>query len=87
MSKQRATAGKRQRELNKQAKAAAKRDRRQRLAEEAAAAPGDGDRSETPTGELLDLIEALHRQFEDGQISFEVFEQRKEELFARLQVD
>ena len=87
MSKQRATAGKRQRELNKQTKAAAKRERRQRIADESASEPVAGDSSEISDAELLELIEALHNQFDSHEIDFETFEARRADLLARLKVD
>jgi hypothetical protein len=73
--------------LNKQTKAAAKRERRQRIADEPDAAPEEANRSEISDAELLELIEELHRQFDDHQITFETFEERKAELLGRLKVD
>ena len=42
---------------------------------------------ELSAGELLQLVEKLHKQFEDEVISFEDFEEQKAELMARLPVD
>ena len=41
---------------------------------------------ELSAGELLQLVEKLHKQFEDEVISFEDFEEQKAELMARLPV-
>ena len=92
MAASRTTFEKLQRDRAKQAKAAAKREKRQQRAAEAE------NREETPVdvtsygeelsaGELLQLDEKLHKQFEDEVISFEDFEEQKAELMARLPVD
>ncbi len=95
---QRTTFAKLQRERAKKAKAEAKRQRRQgklkpedevTVEVEEAATPeidvtGEGEPSPE---ELLKLVETLHRQRERGEISMEEFEDRKTELFERLQVD
>jgi proline racemase len=94
MGTQRATFSKLQRERAKKAKAAAKRERRldrstATTAEDGSVAvvtlpDGDGDLS---AAELLDLISLVHSQLEAHEISFEEFEERKQELFARLPLD
>ena len=42
---------------------------------------------EIPADQLLKMVADLHQQFEDDEISFEEFEDRKTELFALLSVD
>ena len=89
MGAQRTTFEKLQRDRAKKAKAAAKRERRLEKNE-------DGDAGETevtvPTeGELsapqlLELIEQVHRQFENKEISLEELEERRTELLARLPI-
>lgn len=84
-----------QRERAKKAKAAAKRERR--LDKGAVAPPqsgpgyGAGTAAQDPDGpdttRLLELIEQVHRQFEDHEISYETFEERKADLLARLPID
>ncbi|MCB1258680.1 MAG: hypothetical protein KDB26_16325 [Microthrixaceae bacterium] len=84
-----------QRDRAKKARAAAKREKRfekideddntgaeslERLSE-----MKEGD--EIPPDQLLEMVAELHRQFEDEQISFEEFEDRKMELFALLSTD
>jgi hypothetical protein len=87
---QRASFGKLQRDRDKKAKAAAKREKRQDrsagLTEDAPeiTIPQEG---EVSAADLLVLVERLHKGFEDGTINYEDFEQQKSELFARLPID
>lgn len=86
MSKQRATFAKRQRDQDKQAKAAAKRERRQsRLDQDAEAAEPTG-RVHDQEG-VLAALAALHQSYEDGEVGLEEFELRRDELRDRLRVD
>jgi len=92
MAASRTTFEKLQRDRAKQAKAAQKREKRQLRAAEAAAGeetPVDVTTygEELSATELLQLVEKLHKQFEDEVISFEDFEEQKAELMARLPVD
>lgn len=84
-----------QRDRAKKAKAAAKREKR---FEKQAAAENTGAESlerlstmkegdEIPPDQLLEMVAELHRQFENDEISFEDFEDRKMELFALLTTD
>jgi hypothetical protein len=87
MATRRTSFGKLQRDRAKQATAAAKRERRQdrSTAEEAEAViPEEGELS---AAQLLTLIEQIHKQFDDKQIDFEEFEEKKAELMARLPID
>ncbi|MEI7886862.1 MAG: hypothetical protein WCJ04_05660 [Actinomycetes bacterium] len=86
-----------QRDRAKKAKAAAKRDKRldkspedaltrdedEEMIELSTFAEGD----EIPPDQLLKMVADLHQQFEDEEITFEDFEDRKTELFALLSVD
>ncbi len=100
MGAQRTSFGKLQRDRAKKAKAAAKRERRQGTAEPglasddrdaADAADAEVLHSDLPdelsAAELLERVEALHRQFDAKAISFEDFEEAKAELLARLPID
>ena len=88
MGAQRTTFEKLQRDRAKKAKAAAKRERRLEKND------GGGDMPEVtvPTeGELsapqlLELIEQVHRQFENKEITLEELEERRTELLARLPI-
>lgn len=94
MAASRTTFEKLQRDRAKQAKAAAKREKRmQRTAEATDETPIDVNAVSSEPGEelsaaqLLELVEKLHKQFEDEVISFEEFEDQKTELMARLTVE
>jgi hypothetical protein len=92
---QRTSFAKLQRDRDKQAKAAAKRDRRQeRQLGNDAGTPGDAlepllddTGAEFTAADLLKVVETVHRQFEEGTIDFETFEQTKSALLSRLTVD
>ena len=90
MGAQRTTFEKLQRDRAKKAKAAAKRERRLEK--------NDGEGTETPevivptegelsAPQLLELIEQVHRQFENKEITLEELEERRTELLARLPID
>lgn len=90
MGAQRSSFDKLQRDRAKKARAAAKREQRQERGtgqDQTATAIDLTDRSEISAPELLKLIEAIHKSFEDGAMSFEEFEETKSELLARLPVD
>jgi len=97
MAAQRTSFEKLQRDRAKKAKAAAKRERRLERSAEAAEPPnGDGPLDEAAisvpgeelsAAELLARIESIHKQFDAETISYEVFEEKKAELMARLTID
>ncbi len=88
MSRRRTTFGKLQRDRDKQAKARAKIERRQERSEQ-----GDGtDEPATPApvvdqAAVLAQLADLHAAFDDGKISFDEFESRRDELTSKLRVD
>ncbi|HEX4490661.1 MAG TPA: hypothetical protein VH914_05585 [Acidimicrobiia bacterium] len=91
MTTQRSTFAKLQRERAKKAKAAAKREKRfDRGGEE------DGEEivldDTTPsvqydTEDTIRALDELHQRFEDKQINYDDFEERKTELLGRLAVE
>ena len=91
MAVQRTSFEKLQRDRAKKAKAAAKREKRLDKTE----APADesteidlGEEGETlSAAELLVQIERIHKQFDDGDLSFEDFEELKSDLLGRLPID
>ncbi len=95
MGARRTTFGKMQRERAKQAKAAAKRERRQERVAEAGTADAETSATEASDdglgtlspAELLKLVEVTHQKFEAGTIGYDEFEERKAELLARLPID
>jgi len=91
MAKSRATFGKLQRERDKKAKAAAKRERRITRPDEEAEGDAAAEQAAPPReydeGRLLDALAALHESYEAGTVSTDEFETRREELTSRLRVD
>jgi hypothetical protein len=91
MATQRTSFNKLQRDRDKQEKAAAKRDRRQSRATDTDDEQALG--ADVPTGtvrsaqELLEEVEKVHRQFDDGLIDFETYEDKKTLLLSQLPVD
>jgi hypothetical protein len=76
-----------QREKVRREKAQAKAERKAVRAEEAEKAAEQGDATpEAPEGDVLEALARLHAQFDDDQIDFETFEERKQELISRLSV-
>ena len=91
MATQRTSFNKLQQDRDKQEKAAAKRDRRQSRATDTEEEQALG--ADAPTGtersaqELLEEVEKVHRQFDDGLIDFETYEDKKTLLLSQLPVD
>jgi hypothetical protein len=88
VSRRRTTFGKLQRDRDKQAKQKAKQERRAERAEH------DDEPEETPEAapvvdqsKILAQLADLHAAFDDGQISFDDFETRREELTNQLQIE
>ena len=86
-----------QRDRAKKAKASEKRDKRLDKSPEDALTRDEDEETielssfsegdEIPPDQLLKMVADLHQQFEDEEITFEDFEDRKTELFALLSVD
>jgi len=88
VARRRTTFGKLQRDRDKQAKQKAKSERRAERAE----ASTDEDETVTPAREvdqeaILAALAELHAAYDDGQISLDDFEVRRDELRNSLQVD
>ncbi len=83
MGKRRPTFGKLQRERDKKAKAAAKRERRAVQVEET----GPSESAEYAESEVLAALAAAHRSFQEGHIDADEFETRRADLSSRLRVD
>lgn len=84
------TFSKMQREREKKERAAAKRERRQ----ERTPASEDTDTTAVLTaagdlsaGDLVRLVEAIHKEYEDGTIDLDEFEEKKQALLARVRID
>jgi hypothetical protein len=87
VARQRTTFGKLQRDREKQARARAKQEKR------AAGAAGGGDDAPAPAAApadqsaVLAALAELHAAFEDGAMSLEDFESRRDDLTKKLRVD
>lgn len=87
MARSRSTLGKLQRDQAKRAKAKAKaEDRLARREDRTDAVPAPAGPAEDQSA-LLEQFARLHDDLADGRISLDEFEQRQEDLRARLQVD
>lgn len=93
MAAQRTSFEKLQRDRAKKAKAANKREKRQGKGDDDVVVGPDteallaDDGHELTAGELLALVEELHRSYEAKEIEFDEFEERKIELLQKLPVD
>lgn len=87
MGKRQATFGKLQRERDKKAKAAAKRERRVARPDDEPAEEPQAPSREHDEAATLAALAALHQSFDDGDVSMDDFEKRRDELTSRLRVD
>lgn len=83
------TFSKMQREREKKERAAAKRERRQDRSATPDAAEDttiatEGDLS---ASDLVRLVEAIHKEYDDGTIDLDEFEEKKQALLARVKID
>ena len=86
MANRRTTFGKLQRERDKKEKALIKAEKKAARLE----SKGEEDGGQSPVADqdaLLDALADLHRRFEDGGMSIDEFEERREQLTSRLVVD
>ncbi len=93
MGGQRTSFSKLQRDRDKKAKAAAKRERRQERSTNAEGGDTSTDtlveevEGELSAEELLKRIESIHRRYEAKTITYEEYEEEKADLLSRLPVD
>ncbi len=87
MGSQRTTFAKMQREKEKKAKAAAKRaariDRAERSADESSQPPA-GKRETASAEDLMNAMSQLHKQYDDGKIKLDDFDEQRAELQERI---
>jgi hypothetical protein len=89
MATRRSSFEKRERDKNKKARAAAKREKR---LDRGGETPEDGEaepKVETPPTDqqaVFDALAALHAAYDDGRVSFDDFEEQRAELLGRLEV-
>jgi hypothetical protein len=84
MATRRTTSNKRERERSKQAKATAKRERRQDKSPDEEGETVEFDENSATTEELIERIAAIHEKYDAEQISFEAFDEEKTELMELL---
>lgn len=96
MGAQRTSFDKLQRDRNKKAKQAAKREARQDKTEGTIMLDGLGgdhlDLTSSPgeplsAAELLVRVEQIHKRFDDGSMTYDDFEEQKADLLSRLPID
>jgi hypothetical protein len=85
------TFSKMQREREKKERAAAKREARQNKSaatdagtDTSTIVAGEGDLS---AADLVRLVEAINKEYEDGTIDIDEFEEKKQALLARVRID
>ena len=86
MANRRTTFGKLQRERDKKEKALIKAEKKAARLEN----KGEEGPAQTAAADqdaILDALADLHRRFEDGGMSIDEFEERREQLTSRLVVD
>jgi hypothetical protein len=86
VARQRTTLGKLQRDRDKQARAKAKQEKRLAAAADRDDA-GGGPAPAADQAAVLDALTRLHAEFEDGGMSLDDFEARRDELTRRLRID
>ena len=86
MPRGRTTFGKLQRERDKKAKALEKAEKKAARVEEQADAEPEVQPA-TDQGAILEALAELHQRFEDGAVSIDDFEERRDALTSRLSVD
>jgi hypothetical protein len=87
VARRRTTFGKLQRDRDKQAKAKAKIERKAARAEQASTDDEVEGGGEVDQAAVLAQLAALHASYDDGEISLEDFETRRDELRNSLRID
>lgn len=87
MAQQRSTFGKLQRDRDKKDKAAAKAERREQRATSVDDEPAAAAAPVRDEADVLAALAALHAALEDGQVSIDDFEARRDQLRSQLQID
>jgi len=89
MATGRSSFAKRQRDMAKKAKAAAKRERRLEKGDEdeelEEVEEFDGPRLSNE--EIMERVADLHRRYDDGQMDLDTFDELKAELMAQMVID
>ena len=89
MATGRSSFAKRQRDMAKKAKAAAKRERRLEKGDEDEE-PEEVEEFDGPrlsNEEIMERVADLHRRYDDGQMDLDTFDELKAELMAQMVID
>lgn len=89
MATRRSSFEKRERDKNKKARAAAKRERRQDRSDATSNVEPDASPAASAVGDqqaVFDALAALHAAYDDGRVTFDDFEEQRAELLSRLDV-
>ena len=89
MATGRSSFAKRQRDMAKKAKAAAKRERRleQGDEDEELEEVEEFDGPRLSNEEIMERVADLHRRYDDGQMDLDTFDELKAELMAQMVID
>lgn len=87
MSRRRTTFGKLQRDRDKQAKQRAKLERRIQRAEQVDERDEENPPPQVDQAAVLAQLAELHTAFDDGEMSLDDFEARRDELTSQLRID
>ncbi len=89
MATGRSSFAKRQRDMAKKARAAAKREKRLDKSDfnEDPAIEESTQNSTMSNDDVMDKVADLHQRYEDGQMDFETFDEQRSALMAQISVD
>jgi len=87
MARQRTTFGKIMREREKQQRAQAKAEKRAERSAEGDEELVEATPPEHDQGDVLASLAKLHEAYDNEQIDFDTFEERRAELMSRLKID
>ncbi|MEM9202253.1 MAG: hypothetical protein AAGC53_11355 [Actinomycetota bacterium] len=90
MATGRSSFAKRQRDMAKKAKAAAKREKRLEKGEDDELELEDEDAFDGPqlsNEEIMERVADLHRRYDDGQMDLDTFDEEKAALMAQMVID
>jgi hypothetical protein len=87
MATGRSSFAKRQRDMAKKAKAAAKRERKLEKNDEADDDIDVPDEPTLPNDVIMEKVAELHRRYDDGQMDLDTFDEERANLMAQISVD
>ena len=87
MATGRSSFAKRQRDMAKKAKAAAKRERKLEGDEEVEDEEVVDDGPSLPNDVIMEKVAELHRRYDDGQMDLDTFDEERANLMGQISVD